>query len=156
MSLLAAEIIAKLKARAATLAVAESCTGGLLADTFVSVAGASAVFDRGFVTYSNQAKIDLLGVEAETLAQYGAVSSQVACQMADGACANAKSTYALSTTGIAGPDGGSVDKPVGLVYIALSTPAGTKTEQFMFSGDRQAIRQAAVESALKMLLESVS
>lgn len=148
-------LVKALEAKGLKLALAESCTGGMIAAAVTDISGSSAVFDRGFVTYSNQAKTDMLGVRPETLAQYGAVSEQTAREMALGALDNSQADIALSVTGIAGPDGGSTDKPVGLVYIGLAIKGGS-VEIFKnnFSGNRNDVRRTTVEKA-KQLLQNV-
>jgi nicotinamide-nucleotide amidase len=134
--------------------LAESCTGGLIAATLTSLAGSSAVVERGFVTYSNLAKTELLGVPAALLAQHGAVSEEVARAMAEGALAHSPAEVALAVTGIAGPGGATPGKPVGLVWLATARRGGeTRAESRHFSGDRTAVRMATVERALEMLLE---
>lgn len=138
-----------------TITCAESCTGGLIGACITSASGSSAVFERGFITYSNQAKMDLLGVKRETLKEHGAVSAECASQMAIGARAAAGANAAVAVTGIAGPGGGSTDKPVGLVYIAVATEQdeGAFVEGFEF-GDigRNEVRAATVREAIEMLL----
>tara|TARA_Y100000813_G_scaffold174814_1_gene139791 strand:- start:33 stop:521 length:489 start_codon:yes stop_codon:yes gene_type:complete len=140
--------------RGLTLATAESCTGGLIAGSLTEIAGSSAVVDRGFVTYSNQAKQDLLGVPAATLAAHGAVSEQTARAMVSGALAHAPVDCAVAVTGIAGPGGGSAEKPVGLVHFGAARRDGEiRTEHHVFPGDRSAVRRATVLHALGMLLD---
>lgn len=135
-----------------TLALAESCTGGLIASRLVSVPGASAFLERGFVTYSNRAKVDELGVREATLAAYGAVSEETAREMAQGALAAARADLALAVTGIAGPSGGSDEKPVGTVCIALAGALGTRSLRRVFpSRDRDRIRNQAANGALEIL-----
>jgi len=134
-----------------TLATAESCTGGLLSSRLTDVPGSSAYFLRGAVTYSNQAKIDTLAVKKISLDMYGAVSKQVAEEMAEGARKLAGSDIGLSVTGIAGPDGGTLEKPVGLVYIAISTDNEMLSKEFRLSGDRIWIKERTAQSALDML-----
>lgn len=134
-----------------TLAVAESCSGGMLASTLVSVAGSSAWFLEGCVTYSNAAKMRRLGVREDTLASHGAVSRETALEMARGMRASAGADLALATTGIAGPGGGTAEKPVGLVYVALCGEAGEYVHEMHFAGDRERIRGAAVLEGLDML-----
>ncbi len=134
-----------------SLAVAESCTGGLLGKRITSVPGSSKWFDRGFITYSNRSKEELLGVSSRTLEQHGAVSAETAIEMAQGARSVAGVDYSLSITGIAGPTGGTPDKPVGTVFIGLSTPDRTVSERFLFPGDRKRIRAFAAETALDWL-----
>ena len=149
---LARDLIERCKQAGVTIATAESCTGGLLSAALTEIAGSSAVFDRGFVTYANAAKTELLGVPAELIAAHGAVSEPVARAMAEGARARAGVTLAVGITGIAGPGGGTPQKPVGLVYFGLSRLGrDTRAEHVVFSGDRHAIRLAAVSHALRML-----
>lgn len=139
----------------ATLAVAESCTGGMLASSIVDIPGCSACFLEGAVTYANGAKVRRLGVSEGTLATDGAVSLACAQQMAEGLRAAAGTTYALATTGIAGPDGGTSEKPVGLVYVALAGPGRTEVRKLCLSGDRARIRTAATLHALDLLRRSL-
>lgn len=139
----------------ATLAVAESCTGGMLASSIVDIPGCSACFLEGAVTYANGAKVRRLGVSEGTLATDGAVSLACAQQMAEGLRAAAGVTYALATTGIAGPDGGTAQKPVGLVYVALAGPGRTEVRKLCLSGDRARIRTAATLHALDLLRRSL-
>jgi nicotinamide-nucleotide amidase len=134
------------------LATAESCTGGLIAGALTSLAGSSAWFERGWATYSNAAKAEELGVGAALIATHGAVSEAVAAAMAAGARAAANTEYALSVTGIAGPDGGSLEKPVGTVCFGWATPTQTVTETRHFSGDRGQIREQSVAHALAGLI----
>ncbi len=146
---------ARARARGATIATAESCTGGLLAGAITDAAGASDVFGYGFVTYSNDAKQDLLGVSAKTLMQWGAVSEQVAREMAQGARARAGADLALAVTGIAGP-GGSQHKPEGRVCFALAGTDGCESETVEFGArGREAVRAAAVRHALEMLIAAL-
>jgi len=135
------------------LALAESCTGGLIAGCITSVAGSSAVFERGFVTYSNQAKGEMLSVPAHVFMQYGSVSEECARAMAEGALSHSHAQLALSVTGIAGPGGATPDKPVGLVHIACAREGfETRHERHVFKGDRDRVRIQATESSLKLLL----
>ena len=134
-----------------TIALAESCTGGLVAYKITSVPGSSAYFKQGFVVYSNDAKQKILNVNAETLQSYGAVSEQVAIELADGAREFAMSDYAIGITGLAGPDGGSKEKPVGLVYIAICTPNKKEVYKYNFFGNRSEIRERAANTALDIL-----
>ena len=143
----------ELKGRGLMMATAESCTGGLIAGACTDVSGSSDWFERGFVTYSNAAKTELLGVPAELIAQQGAVSEPVARAMAAGARAHSPAQVALAVTGVAGPTGGSADKPVGTVWFGWATPAGTVTEHQRFDGDRAAVRAATVRHALAGLLQ---
>lgn len=136
------------------LALAESCTGGLIAGCLSAVPGSSDVLDRGFVTYANEAKTDLLGVPVEILASHGAVSEAVARAMAEGAIRSAGIDISASVTGIAGPGGGSDEKPVGLVHLASArTNSPTLHQRHVFKGNREAIRLQAVQAALELLLE---
>jgi nicotinamide-nucleotide amidase len=135
----------------ATLALAESCTGGLVAQMITSVAGSSDYFDRGFVVYANAAKTELLGVPESLLAEHGAVSEPVARAMAEGARARAKTTYGVSVTGIAGPGGGTAEKPVGTVWIAVAGAGGTSTQLLQWPGDRAMIRGLSAMVALDVL-----
>ncbi|QBH97068.1 nicotinamide-nucleotide amidase [Limnobaculum zhutongyuii] len=133
---------------------AESCTGGLIAAYFTEIAGSSAYFDRGFVTYSNLAKQQLLGVNQQTLAQWGAVSEQTVREMATGALKAAGADIAISVSGIAGPDGGSTEKPVGTVWFGWANSEGLViARKRRFNGNRHQVRQQAVEYALTVVLE---
>ena len=135
------------------LAAAESCTGGLIAAACTAVAGSSDWFERGFVSYSNEAKIDMLGVDAALLARHGAVSAEVARAMAEGALAHSRADLAVAVTGIAGPGGATMDKPVGTVWLAVAARAGvTQTELLQLSGDRASIRAQTVQHALRHLI----
>lgn len=148
-------VIDALKARGWMMATAESCTGGLIAGAITDIAGSSAVFDRGFVTYSNAAKIEMLGVRAETLATQGAVSEEIAAEMAQGARDAAGVEIAVSVTGIAGP-GGSEFKPEGRVCFGLATPEGTQTETVEFGAiGRANVRSATVDHALSLILNTL-
>lgn len=142
-----------LSLRSATLTTAESCTGGWIAKAITDVSGSSAWFERGFVTYSNEAKEQLIGVSAETLATYGAVSEAVVREMAVGALLAAQANYAVSVSGIAGPDGGSDEKPVGTVWFGFAdNQEQIVTIKMQFTGDRDAVRRQATEFALHTLL----
>ena len=134
------------------LATAESCTGGMIAAACTDLAGSSAWFERGFVTYSNEAKTQMLGVDAALITQHGAVSEAVVRAMAQGAIANSRAQVAIAVTGVAGPTGGSAAKPVGTVWFGFATPAGVVTEVQRFAGDRAAVRAATVEHAFERLL----
>ena len=150
------EILATARARGILIASAESCTGGMIAAALTDIAGSSDVFDRGFVTYSNDAKIDMLGVGQETLTAHGAVSEQIAREMATGALTRSNATLAVATTGIAGP-GGSEHKPEGRVCFGLAQtghPTQTQTIEFGPLG-RAAVRAAATEYALGLLLQAL-
>ena len=149
---LAEAVLAACRTRGWHLATAESCTGGLVAAALTAIAGASEVFERGFVTYSNAAKTELLGVPAETIAAHGTVSAETAAAMARGAVARTPADLAVSITGIAGPGGGTPQKPVGLVYLGAARRDGAcRVERRVFPGDRTAIREAALLEALQML-----
>ncbi len=134
------------------LATAESCTGGMIAAACTDLAGSSAWFDRGFVTYSNDAKTQMLGVDGALIARYGAVSEEVARAMVQGAIAHSRAQVAVAVTGVAGPTGGSAAKPVGTVWFGFATPAGVVTEMQHFDGDRAAVRTATVQHALEKLV----
>lgn len=141
---------AALKTRGWVLTLAESCTGGWAAQTVTAISGSSAWFDRGFVTYSNTAKIEMLGVSPDTLKLHGAVSEQTAREMALGALRHSQAEIAVAITGIAGPDGGTAEKPVGTVWFAWAIKNGLVRSQIhRFSGDREAIRKQAVETAIQ-------
>lgn len=148
MESLEEELVKLLTKRHASITTAESCTGGLVSGRIVNASGASEVFCQSFVTYSNEAKKKLLGVDEETLASVGAVSEETAAQMAEGAAKAADAQVALSVTGVAGPDGGTPEKPVGLVYIGCCCFGETIVERHVFTGDRQQVREASVEAAL--------
>jgi nicotinamide-nucleotide amidase len=151
-----AEVLGRLLTeRKLTIAVAESCTGGLLACTLTEIPGASDYFKYGWVTYSNQAKTSELGVPAELLEQYGAVSEEAACAMAKGARKKAKADIAVAVTGIAGQTGGSEQKPVGLVYISVEMKGREECRRFIFAGDRDSIKHRAVNTALNMARLSI-
>lgn len=138
------------------LVTAESCTGGLIAATITQKPGISDVFERGYVTYSNQAKIDCLGVSPVTLEKFGAVSPQAAEEMAIGALKNSRAQLAVSVTGIAGPDGGSAEKPVGLVYFGYALSGGSSGSiEHQFEGDRTAIQSRAARTALHHILSII-
>jgi len=150
---LAEQVLAACRARSLTLATAESCTGGLVAAALTAIAGSSDVVERGFVTYSNAAKMELLGVPAQMILAHGAVSPEVAEAMVLGALAHAPVDLAVSITGIAGPGGATATKPVGLVYFGIARRHGTcRTERHVFAGDRAAIRRDAALRALELLL----
>ncbi len=143
-----------LKEKQYKMVSAESCTGGLLAASVTSIAGASAIFDRGFITYSNEAKHDNLGVPMALIHEYGAVSPQVAVAMAMGALEHSLADVAVAITGIAGPEGGSDDKPVGSVYIACARRVGEPImHHFIFDGDRHDIQKQSAHEAMNALLE---
>lgn len=146
-------LVALLASRGMTVTTAESCTGGLIAGTIVNVAGASDVLNEGYVTYSNEAKQRLVGVDARTLEKFGAVSGQTAREMAEGAARAAGADVALSATGIAGPGGGSEEKPVGLVYVGCFVDGETRVKECRFSGTRRENRESTVAEALKLAVE---
>jgi nicotinamide-nucleotide amidase len=149
---LAQSVLDACRARGWHLATAESCTGGLVASALTAIAGSSDVVERGFVTYSNEAKSELLGVPPETIATHGAVSTETTAAMARGAVARAPVDLAISVTGIAGPGGATATKPVGLVLFGLARRDGScRTESRIFSGDRSTVRQAALVAALRLL-----
>ena len=149
---LAEAIVKALKEKNMTVTTVESCTGGLLSATLVDVSGASDVFCQGVVTYANEAKISLVGVKKETLEAYGAVSEETAKEMAEGGCKAANADAALSVTGIAGPGGGTEEKPVGLVYIGCCVNGNTVVKRNVFSGNRREVREQSVNEAMKLLL----
>ena len=138
------------------LALAESCTGGLMAATCTSVAGSSGWFERGFVTYSNSAKSDLLGVPPSLIECHGAVSEPVVRAMAAGALTHSRAQVAIAVTGVAGPGGGSLDKPVGSVWFGFALASGVTSELQRFDGDREAVRRATVQHALGRLADMIS
>ena len=144
-------VVELLKTNSLNIATAESCTGGMVASKIINVPGASDVFKEGFITYSNKAKRSRLGVKKSTLVKYGAVSEQTAREMVKGCAASAKASVSISTTGIAGPYGGSEDKPVGLVYIGCSVCGRIKVNKYNFDGDRTEIRCRASSAALSLL-----
>jgi nicotinamide-nucleotide amidase len=144
------EILCKKNAK---LTIAESCTGGAISEAITSVSGSSQWFEFGFVTYANSAKRQLLGISEETLEQYGAVSEQVVKQMAQGAIKQSEADYAIAVSGVAGPDGGTEEKPVGTVWVCWQTPSQIWTHKLVLSGDRQAVRTEAVKKSLQQLLQ---
>jgi nicotinamide-nucleotide amidase len=155
MEELARRVGERLKARGAMLAAAESCTGGWVAQAVTSVAGSSAWFDRGFVTYSDAAKQELLGVRAQTLEHHGAVSEETAREMARGALERSRATIALAITGVAGPGGGTPAKPVGTVCFAWALRDGLRSETCRFPGDRESVRRQSVIRALEGVLAAL-
>jgi len=145
-----------LRAAHLRIATAESCTGGLIAGACTAVAGSSDWFERGYVTYSNEAKTEMLGVPAISIARHGAVSEEVACAMAQGALAASRAQVAIAVTGVAGPGGGTAAKPVGTVWLALAKHgASTRAERVQLDGDRRAVREQTVRKALAMLRDAV-
>ena len=147
------QLASALQARGWMMATAESCTGGMIAARCTDLSGSSNWFERGFVTYSNAAKTELLGVPAALIAQHGAVSEAVACAMAQGAAERAPVQASVAVTGVAGPTGGSVDKPVGTVWLAWCVDGQVSSERMVFAGDRAAVREATVHHALQGLLD---
>ncbi|MBY3596954.1 CinA family protein [Rhizobium bangladeshense] len=149
----AAAIIRDFTAAGLMISTAESCTGGLIAGALTEISGSSAVVDRGFVTYTNTAKIEMLGVQEQTLLGFGAVSEETARQMAHGALFRSRAAIAIAVTGIAGPGGGSAEKPIGLVHLAAKSRTGALVHRKMLYGDigRSAVRLATVRTALEML-----
>jgi len=152
----ATDLLHAIKGKGLKLATAESCTGGLISALLTEVAGSSAVFERGFVTYSNQSKTEMLGVDADVIAKHGAVSEDVATAMAAGARDRAKVELSVSVTGIAGPDGGTKEKPVGTVCIAVASQNFITVTTYNFDGDRKSIRLQTVEAALEMVEASLN
>ena len=149
------KISSLLRNRSHRVCTAESCTGGLIAKTFTDLAGSSDWFERGFVTYSNEAKCEMLAVPPSIIDDYGAVSEPVATAMASGALRHSHADYAIAVTGVAGPGGGSVEKPVGTVWIAVASAGQLVARLFQFDGDRQAVREATLIAALELLLDMV-
>ena len=152
----AEKLVKVLTEKKMTCATAESCTGGGVGYTITAVPSASAVFWGGIISYDNSVKHGVLGVPEEVLATKGAVSSECAAAMAEGARRRLETDLAVSITGIAGPGGGSAEKPVGLVWFGVASPSGTITEKEIFPGDREAVRAAAIEHALQLLLNAVA
>lgn len=150
------ELVNKLTKNRYTISTAESCTGGLLSGTIVNVSGASEVLHCAFVTYANEAKEELVSVSHDTLSKHGAVSEETAREMALGCAKRARADMGLSTTGIAGPEGGTEEKPVGLVYIGCAFQGEVTVERHVFSGDRLAIRRQAVEAALDLAIHCLN
>jgi nicotinamide-nucleotide amidase len=150
---LAEAVLARCREKKLMIATAESCTGGMIDGALTDIAGSSDVVERGFVTYSNRAKTEMLGVPAALIGRHGAVSAEVARAMASGALEHAPVELAVAVTGIAGPGGGSADKPVGLVHLATARRGEElQSEHHVFPGDRDAIRRATVERALELLI----
>jgi nicotinamide-nucleotide amidase len=150
---LAEQLAGLLQAQGLMLATAESCTGGMISAACTDLAGSSNWFERGFVTYSNEAKKELLGVPAPLISSHGAVSEEVARAMASGALAHSRAQVSVAVTGVAGPTGGSAAKPVGTVWFAFALPGRLLSEVRRFEGDRAAVRAATVRHALQRLLE---
>jgi nicotinamide-nucleotide amidase len=156
MDELARELGRRLQAASAVLVTAESCTGGWAAQVVTSISGSSAWFDRGYVTYSNAAKQDMLGVRQETLQQHGAVSEETAREMALGALTRSRATVAVSITGVAGPTGGTKEKPVGTVCFAWARGPELRSETCRFQGDRESVRRQSVVRALEGALKALA
>jgi nicotinamide-nucleotide amidase len=154
--LLVQQLATELLQRGQRVCTAESCTGGLIAKSFTDLAGSSDWFDRGFVTYSNAAKSEMLTVPAALIEDYGAVSEAVANAMASGALRHSEADYAVAVTGVAGPGGGSAEKPVGTVWIAVASVDQLVARRHLFAGDRGAVRAATLVSAIEALLELLS
>lgn len=153
----ATALLERCRAQGLHIATAESCTGGLIAGALTEIAGSSDVVERGFVTYSNEAKQEMLGVPEAMIRDHGAVSAEVAEAMAKGALAGSRADVAVSATGIAGPGGATAEKPVGLVYLGIARRGGAaRAERFVFPGDRAAVRLATVVEALRLLDEAAS
>ena len=148
-------LLATYRTRGWKIATAESCTGGLIAASLTAIAGSSDVVERGFVTYSNEAKTDLLGVDPAVIGRCGAVSEEVARAMAAGALARSLADATVAVTGVAGPAGGSAEKPVGLVWFGLATRQGVHTESRIFPGDRAEVRAQTVAHALSLLADAL-
>lgn len=146
-------VSAELKKQKLTVATAESCTGGLIAHSLTNIPGSSEYFERGIVSYSNKAKMDLLGVPEKLIEEHGAVSEQVAKVMAEGIKKKSNVDIGVATTGIAGPTGGTEEKPVGLVYIAVSTSKDTKVKRFQFTGNRLQNKERTCNAVLWMLFD---
>lgn len=149
------KIIEKLIEKGIVVATAESCTGGMISSTITDVPGSSAIFGYGMVTYSNEAKMKILGVKEDTLKQFGAVSKETAYEMAEGLKSVSCADVAVSVTGIAGPGGGSAEKPVGLVYMGIATEEGIFTKKNFFHGTRDEIRNQTVNTALNLIAEKL-
>ena len=147
------QLAARLLRDGKRICTAESCTGGLIAKSFTDLAGSSDWFERGFVTYSNEAKNEMLAVPASLIADYGAVSEPVAAAMASGALRHSHADYAIAVTGVAGPSGGSAEKPVGTVWIAVASNQEQRTRLYCFDGDRQAVREATLQQAIADALQ---
>jgi len=155
MHALTEQLVQILHNKKITITTAESCTGGLLASLITEISGASTVFHSGVITYSNQAKQDLLNVPPETLETHGAVSPQTATAMAKGVLKNTSANIAISITGIAGPTGGTDEKPVGTVHIGIATKKGADSVHYEFTGSRTEIRNQSCESAIKQTIKTL-
>lgn len=152
---LAAEILGICRENGSKIATAESCTGGMISAAFTDIPGSSDVFERGFVTYSNESKTEMLGVPLELIEREGAVSKKVAVSMAEGALFHSHADVVVAVTGIAGPGGGSKEKPVGLVYIAVKYAEKIIAKEYKFNGGREEIRDSSVRAALEQILNVV-
>lgn len=152
---LARSVVKAATDRGKIIATAESCTGGMIGAALTDIPGSSAVFDRGFIAYSYEAKAELLGVPKALIEQRGAVSREVAKAMAEGALGHSRADIAVAVTGIAGPAGGTPDKPVGLVWFGLATHDGVRAERRVFSGTRDEVRRKSVETALELLASAI-
>ncbi|MFN7400916.1 MAG: CinA family protein [Alphaproteobacteria bacterium] len=150
----AAALLSDCRQKSLTITTAESCTGGLLAALLTEIPGSSDVFARGYITYANSAKTEMLGVASTLIATHGAVSEEVARAMAEGALRAASADVAIAATGIAGPGGGSTEKPVGLVHLAVATKSSTYHQRYVFMGDRSAVRMGALAAGLAMVVQS--
>jgi len=153
---LATKVLEQARQKGVMIATAESCTGGLVSASLTEIAGSSDVFDRGFATYSNEAKHEMIGVDAELIKAKGAVSADVAKAMAKGVIKHSNAQMSVTTTGIAGPGGATKDKPVGLVHFGLSFQGDIQHDKYIFDGNRAQVREQAVEHALNMLLKALS
>jgi PncC family amidohydrolase len=156
MDPLASSLVSRLRESRATLAVAESCTGGLVSAAITSVPGSSEVFVGAVIAYANEVKHAVLGVPDELIAAEGAVSGACVAAMAEGVCRLTGATCAIAVSGVAGPAGGTPQKPVGLVWLAVRTPKGSATFENRFAGDREAVRRQAVDAALRCLVDALS
>jgi len=157
IAVLAGEVAALLADKKITVAVAESCTGGALCQALTDIPGSSAWFDRGFITYSNQAKVDMLGVSSTLLDQYGAVSFETARAMVEGVHGHSNAELAIAITGIAGPEGGTAEKPVGTVFFGIGQKGqAVKIDKRRFKGERGEVRARSVEFVLKALLKTLT
>jgi len=149
------QVVALLTEKGLSITTVESCTAGLIGATLVNVPGVSKVFSEGYIAYSNSAKIKLVNVKKETLEKHGAVSGEVALEMVKGAATKSKADVAISATGIAGPDGGTLDKPVGLLYIGLSIHGNVTIHEFYLQGNREENRMGTVEEGFKLLIRKL-
>ena len=149
------QVVSLLVEKKLSITTVESCTAGLIGATLVNVSGVSKVYSEGYITYSNSAKVKLVGVKRETLDKYGAVSKEVAIEMVEGAVSKSKADVGISATGVAGPDGGTPEKPVGLLYIGLSIKGDTQIHEFQLQGDRQENRKKTVEEAFELLIKEL-